>query len=181
MRQISAFFIDHLSSVFGVGQSFIGFVTGISIVLCIVLFVAIIGVVEALKHIRKKEEEMYSGKTDPAFTPEEVGDIALSHAWRTVMEHMDSDNENDWRQAIIEADIMLEDLLVKLGYRGEGIGERLRRVAPGDFKTLQQAGEAHGVRNRIAHDGSSFQLNKIEAQRVIGLYRQVFEEFYHIV
>lgn len=159
----------------------IGLLIGISIPLSIILFIGIIICVESLKKIRKKEEEKYNTPAEPAFVDSKSkGDEEMSNRWRKIMEHLDSSNENDWRQAIMEADIMLEDLLMKLGYRGEGIGERLRRVEKGDFKTLGQAGEAHGIRNRIAHDGSGFQINQLEARRVINLYRQVFEEFYHI-
>ncbi len=181
----SAYIIENFPSFVAGLKSFMGIIIGISIPLSILLLLGIVIAVESLKKIRAKEEEKYNTKVEPAFTDNQAvvakqGDEGMTVRWRKVMEHMDSANENDWRQAIIEADIMLEDLLVKLGYRGEGIGERLRRVEKGDFKTLEQAGEAHGIRNRIAHDGSGFALNQIEARRVIGLYRQVFEEFYHI-
>lgn len=160
-------------------KSVFGFLVGLSIVMSFVLFIGIIFVVEGLKRARKKEEEIFDAKVDTAFE-EQQGDPELSKRWERVQSYVESQNENDWRQAIIEADIMLEDLLVKLGYQGEGIGERLRRVESGDFDTLKQAGEAHGVRNRIAHDGANYLLNQIEARRVINLYQQVFEEFYHI-
>jgi hypothetical protein len=75
---------------------------------------------------------------------------------------------------------MLEQLVTKLGYQGESLGEKLKRTTRGDFKTRDQAWEAHLVRNRIAHDGSAYEINQLEARRVIGLYRQVFDEFYHI-
>jgi hypothetical protein len=160
-------------------KAFVGLLVGISIPLSVALLIGIVIVVEGLKIIRTKEEEKYTKKAEPAYFEERVNP-ELAKRWSRIMDHINSDNENDWRQAIIEADSILETLLVELGYQGEGIGERLRRVNKGDFKTLNQAGEAHGFRNRIAHDGSQFSLNKIEAQRIIGLYRQVFEEFYHI-
>ncbi len=175
---LANFFTNHYSSVWGSLQSLVGLIIGLSIVISIILLVAIVATVEALKHVRKQEEEMYSKPIEPAYIDSNAGDNVFTNRWRKVMDHISTDNQNDWRQAIIEADIMLEDLLVKLGYQGEGIGERLRRVKTGDFKSIDQAGEAHGIRNRIAHDGSNYTLNKVEAQRVIGLYRQVFSEFY---
>ncbi len=80
----------------------------------------------------------------------------------------------------MEADIILEDLLTKMGYGGDSIGEKLKKVAKGDMKTLDEAWEAHKVRNQIAHEGSNFTLNHHEAKNVIGMYRKVFEEFYYI-
>ncbi|TSC68525.1 MAG: Uncharacterized protein G01um101456_612, partial [Parcubacteria group bacterium Gr01-1014_56] len=86
-------------------------------------------------------------------------------------------NESDWRLAILESDIMLGDLLLEQGYRGEGIGERLRDANPLQFNTLDLAWQAHKVRNDIAHAGEGFHLSQREANATIDLYRRVFEEF----
>ena len=88
-----------------------------------------------------------------------------------------SANENDWRQAIIDADTLLDELVIRMGYEGDNLGERLKKVEPSDFNTLQSAWEAHKVRNRIAHEGSAFQLTQHDARRTIALYREVFQEF----
>jgi len=96
------------------------------------------------------------------------------------MSHMNSANENDWRQAIIEADIMLDSMLTKIGYDGDTVAEKLKNVEENDFVTLNKAWEAHKIRNRIAHDGSKFKINREEAERVIDLFEQVFKEFYYI-
>ncbi len=100
--------------------------------------------------------------------------------WKKVLEHVSSDNASDWRLSILEADILLGELLTKSGYKGEGIGEQLKSVEPSDFHTLQSAWEAHKVRNRIAHDGSDHPLSQREAKRVIGLFEDVFKEFFYI-
>ena len=104
----------------------------------------------------------------------------MAEKWNRITANVESQNSNDWRQAILEADVMLGDLLTKLGYRGEGIGEQLRRVEKGDFKTIREAGEAHGFRNMIAHSGPEFEFTQHDARRVIHLYKKVFEEFYYI-
>jgi uncharacterized protein YhhL (DUF1145 family) len=100
--------------------------------------------------------------------------------WIAIERMSESMNANDWRQAIIEADIVLEEMLDRIGYDGLTVADKLKNVEPSDFRTLQEAWQAHKVRNRIAHDGSAFQLDHVQAKRVIGLYRQVFEEFYYI-
>jgi len=41
---------------------------------------------------------------------------------------------------------------------------------------LQNAWEAHSVRNQIAHQGSDFPITELEARRVIKMYQNVFEE-----
>jgi hypothetical protein len=165
-------------------KSAFGLMVGLSIPVSMALLIGIVYCVETIKHIRRREEAIYSPKkVEPAFTDIDDGkesDIETANRWKKIMQHMENGSQNDWKQAIIEADVILDDLLNKLGYKGESIGEKLKRVAKGDFKSLDQAWEAHKIRNAIAHDGSTFELNQIEAQRVIGLYRKVLEEFYHI-
>ncbi len=161
-------------------KNILGFLIGLSFVVSFFFLVAIIYCVEQTKHIRKKEEEKYDLKVEPAYEVGAAGNTVLADRWSKVQHHVTSENPNDWRQAILEADIMLEDVLTTLGYRGEGIGEKLKRVEKGDMSTLQDAWEAHLVRNKIAHEGSEFPLTQHEANRVINLYKKVFEEFYYI-
>jgi hypothetical protein len=48
-----------------------------------------------------------------------------------------------------------------------------------NFDTIQNAWEAHKVRNSIAHD-SHFELTKRETKRVIQNFSLVFNEFYYL-
>lgn len=100
--------------------------------------------------------------------------------WQNILNNLNSSNEGDWRLAIIEADIILDDMLTRMGYHGDGVGEKLKAVEPSDFKTLQSAWDAHKVRNNIAHSGSSYKLSKAQAAKTIDLFKEVFEEFYFI-
>lgn len=97
--------------------------------------------------------------------------------WRRVLEQVASDNEHSWRLAILEADIMLSELLDVLGYRGETMADKMKKVERGDFNTIDLAWEAHKIRNSIAHEGAEHVLSGREARRVIGLYEQIFREF----
>jgi hypothetical protein len=135
--------------------------------------------VEQLKHIRKKEELMYDTKVEPAYQEAAGGDPALSHRWENVIRHIESPHQNDWKQAILEADMILDDILTAMGYRGESIGEKLKRVVPGDFKSVQDAWAAHLVRNKIAHE-ANYNLTHYDALAAVNLYKKVFEEFYYI-
>jgi metal-dependent HD superfamily phosphatase/phosphodiesterase len=96
------------------------------------------------------------------------------------MNLVESNTSSDWRKSIIEADIILYEMLSKMGYDGNSIGDRLKQIEESDFITLNKAWEAHKIRNHIAHRGGDFTFSKGEAERVINLYRQVFEEFYYI-
>lgn len=97
--------------------------------------------------------------------------------WAGVISHVFSENLNDWKLAIIEADSMLEELLDQLGFKGESLGDKLKSADRDKFKNLTSAWEVHTVRNRIAHEGLNFQISHQEAKRIIALYEQIFREF----
>ena len=83
---------------------------------------------------------------------------------------------SQWREAIIESDIMLDDILARRGYVGDGVGEKLKSIESTTLSSLQDAWEAHKVRNQIAHQGSSFALTEDFARRTIARYEAVFRE-----
>ena len=100
--------------------------------------------------------------------------------WDRVAGLFGSSNPSDWRLAIIEADSMLEDLTLRLGYSGATLGERLKQVEPSDFPHLQSAWKAHLVRNKIAHEGLTYDLSTKEANQVRKWYEEVFREARYI-
>jgi hypothetical protein len=86
---------------------------------------------------------------------------------------MSSESEALWRIGLLEADNMLAEVLREKGYQGETVSDLLKSAS---FKTVQLAWDAHGVRNRIAHEGSDFELTEREAKRAFTLYESVFRE-----
>jgi len=104
----------------------------------------------------------------------------VNEKWQSVLVHINSQNPSDWKLAILECDIMLSDILEKMGYMQPSIGDKLKSIEPSDFTNIEAAWEAHKIRNQIAHEGSEFAINEREAKRVIGLYEAVFREFEYI-
>lgn len=129
---------------------------------------------EALKLYPQEMESGASGAN------QEIVENPMIAKWKQIVAHSESQVPSDWRLCIIEADIILEDLLGTLNLPGDTIGDKLKAVEKSDFLTLDSAWEAHKVRNQIAHEGSNFLLNQREARRVISLYEAVFKEF-HII
>lgn len=120
---------------------------------------------DGLKEQEKLWQQLYGTRSS---TPSRIDDIA---------KHVDSDNPNDWKLAIIEADIELERLLDEAGHYGSTVGEKLKGArASGTLQAIDAAWDAHLVRNKIAHRGADFILTKRLAQQTITQYRQVFAE-----
>ncbi len=169
----------------GDAKKIIGFLNGLAIPVSLMLLIGIIFCIEGLKTIRRKEEDAFNAHAEAAYrdavaAEANEGDPGLTIRWRKIIELVDSTNQNDWRQAILDADTIMDEILQKGGYIGDSLGERLTNANKADFQTIDQAWEAHKVRNMIAHDGSSFLLSQHEAKRIVNLYKQVFEEFYFV-
>lgn len=96
--------------------------------------------------------------------------------WQKVLEHIASDNPSDWRLAVLEADIVLEETLDRAGYIGDTLGDKLKNAEHRPFASLNAAWEAHKVRNTIAHQGQSFDLTQRDARQAIALFEAVFRE-----
>lgn len=96
--------------------------------------------------------------------------------WKYIQKLVDSPNESDWRVAIIEADTMLNELLEDRGYSAPTLAEKLKQADAGTFSNLQNAWDAHNMRNKIAHEGSDLSITELEARRTIKMYQNVFEE-----
>lgn len=93
-----------------------------------------------------------------------------------MLAHVQSENPNDWKLAIIEADVILDQTLIERGYVGGTLGERLKNITPTQLGSIQDAWDAHIVRNQIAHQGADFILTKRLTEETIAKYRRVFTE-----
>jgi len=138
----------------------------------------LIGIIYSLWRLTKIIKERNKTLSAPQTTAQQ--EEVVNQKWERVSAHINSENPNDWRLAILEADIILEELLDKMGYRGESIGDKLKTIEKSDFTTIDNAWEAHKIRNSIAHEGGDFLITQREARRVIELYASVFREFYFI-
>ena len=160
-------FVDSFFSWFAHSWGILGVV---SFLFTLIAFGVLVYATVRMRQIHHQEEhEKYS-----TLAPE-VAEKQKDHArWTHVRTLIESAQESDWRQAIIEADIMLEEVLRQAGYDGANVGDQLKVAR---FVAIDDAWEAHKVRNDVAHRGSAFKLDNNVAYRTIQRYERVFKEF----
>ena len=148
-----------------------------SLVLSLCLAALIIYCIVRVFQIRQMEKRRFAAAQQTVV----AHDVPKSQLrWNRIIEQANGESEQGWRLAILEADIMLNELLDTLGYKGETMADKMRAVERGNFNTIDLAWEAHRIRNRIAHDGEAHVLSARETKRVIALYERVFKEFHFI-
>lgn len=146
----------------------------IVVILSLLLTTSIIYCALRIMQVRRHERDRWRAAAHTV----QAKDIPKTQLrWNRVLEQVHSDNEQAWRLAILEADIMLNELLDVLGYRGETMAEKMKQIDRTRFHTVDLAWEAHGIRNQIAHQGLAKKLDSREARRTIMLYEKVFKEF----
>lgn len=147
-------------------------VTELAYVVVVVGFALFVYATILLYRIREEEEEVMHEKAREMRT-------AAVQPQPTRFEHitelMRSENQNDWRQAIIEADILLDETLLAQGYLGATLADKLEQAGE-HIAAIQDAWDAHRVRNEIAHQGSQYDLTERIARGAIARYEAVFRE-----
>ncbi len=176
--KIAHFFV----ALFGGDLSFSGFLDNIWKIITIVLglIAAVFFAILFYSWLRHKEIEEQEEAKWKALIKEDMPEAPVDTKWDTIEAHAYGENQAEWRLAIIEADSILDQLLIARGFAGENLGERLKNIPAGKLSTINEAWEAHKIRNRIAHEGSNFSLSKPEARRTIEAFRAVFKELGYI-
>jgi hypothetical protein len=150
-----------------------------SVIALILALIFFLGFVYAkIKYGELCDEEQEILRAEERLWAERHGGVTPSKGrWQEIQQHIHDDSPSAWKIAIIEADIFLEEILNDNGYVGVTIGEKLKGANSASFTTLQDAWEAHKVRNEIAHTGGDFILTKRLAQETLTQYERVFREF----
>jgi hypothetical protein len=180
------YLLKHVIDLFGflADSNILGIVYFLFSVFTIFFIVVIIYSTIRIFEIRKKEHQFLHHEIEEYAHHQKLREqesktktIFKNPKWQKVLDYLFSSNENDWKLAIIEADSMLLELLIQLGFKGDTIGDKLKNADRDSFHSLSSAWEVHNTRNKIAHEGSSFELSLHEAKRLIALYENIFQEF----
>jgi hypothetical protein len=103
------------------------------------------------------------------FTYKPFGAKKVFKQWTKVKARLDTGLESEFKLAVIEADASLDEILKKLGYNGDTLGERLNNVSPNILPSVDKAKEAHQIRNNIVHD-PDYRLTLDTARKTLSLY-----------
>lgn len=132
------------------------------------------------KHLLHELEEYAHHQAQKEKKLQEGDAVSKNDRWIKTLTYLFSQHGSDWKLAVIEADSMLEELMTNMGFKGETLGDKLKSATQENFRNLTAAWEVHTIRNRIAHEGASFDLTQREAKRVVAIYEQIFREFGYI-
>lgn len=148
----------------------------ISVLLSIICIAIIIFSLVRLIEIQIYDKKEIEHEINKAIAKQKEIDRNANPRWHYVQTLIESPNSSDWRVAIIEADSMMEEMLKEKGLSGDTVSELLEGAKGSGYHSIQDAWDAHLVRNKIAHEGTDFPISQIEGRRVIKMYQNFFEE-----
>ncbi|MBD3360307.1 hypothetical protein GF366_00730 [Candidatus Peregrinibacteria bacterium] len=92
----------------------------------------------------------------------------LKMHWNRVISEFD----NNPKESILDADILLDFALSKKGFEGN-LGEKLKSAGP-RFSDINGIWRAHKLRNRVAHELSD--IDESEAKRAIKCFKNALKD-----
>lgn len=95
--------------------------------------------------------------------------------WEAIRRRLESGNPSQYKAAVLEADALADEMLQKMGYKGENMRERLDQIQPYQIESKPDLENAHVLRNRIIHD-ANYEITEAEAGDALSAYARFFEE-----
>jgi len=141
----------------------------VSIILSALFLWGIIHIIIATNYINLKKEQFL----------EPLGKDYVSRrrsltAWKNIQKRLNSEDQNDWKLAIFEADHILSEILKMSGYLGK-LSDQLKMLTEEQLKNIEDVSRAHAIAVKIKND-PSFMLNQDEAREIIAVYGQSFRD-----
>ncbi len=99
----------------------------------------------------------------------------IAKQWLKIRARLDTGMESEFKLAAIEADSMLDDILKRMGYGGESLGERLEKITVASLPNLDEVKVAHKTRNNIVHD-PDYRLSLDEARKTLEIYEKTLTD-----
>mgnify|MGYP001609671315 FL=1 len=125
------------------------FIRVLFIIFGVLDFILLIFIISTVRRLQKTISSRTTAKITPHIvTPKEE----VRENWEHIRELANSSNPSDWNMAILRADALLDEILIRVGYEGETMAERLKIVDSSKLPSLDKIWSAHHLRNMIAHD-----------------------------
>jgi len=94
-----------------------------------------------------------------------------SKKWKKIMGRLEQGTESEAKLAIIEADDLLNEILKRMGYEGETLGEKLKKVKKTILPNLDEVLKVHKIKSDIVYD-PGFRLTLEQAKNFLEIYQR---------
>jgi hypothetical protein len=96
--------------------------------------------------------------------------------WAAITQRLRRGSEAELKLAVIEADKLFDDTIKRIGFTGEMMSERLKKITPAQLSVIDNVWNAHKVRNNVVHT-PDYKLSRLEAEAAIAVYEKALKEW----
>lgn len=93
--------------------------------------------------------------------------------WKRITKRLETTSESEYKLAIIEADNLLNKILARMGYKGEGLENKLKQVTEIVIPNLDSLAKAHKLRNDIIYN-PDYRLTFDQTKKILDIYEETF-------
>jgi len=144
-------------------------------IISLIISALFIGIIIFLLIKIKKDIEKFLGQAIESVVAPGLPKSEMDKRWQTVLDKLESTEKDSYKMAIIEADKIFDDLIKRIGYKGDDMGERLKQINPAQIANIDEIWQVHKLRNQLVHE-PSFQINQSQARRSIEIYQKAMED-----
>jgi hypothetical protein len=142
-----------------------------------IMFVLIIFFAIKTDFYQKKIYNIFIGFRKAPGSSVQKPSYKVTSQWESIQARMKSQDEANYKLAVIEADKLLDTVLKHLEIAGETMGERLKAIPSGMIPSIDNVWQVHKLRNHLVHT-TDFVLTDTKAKQAIQIYEQAFKELH---
>lgn len=99
----------------------------------------------------------------------------IAQKWQKILKRLRKGDESNLKLAVIEADKLFDNLLLRMGYSGQDMDERLKLMTSAQLSNLEEIWQAHKIRDRVVGE-KYYRLSAEEAEKAISAFEKAFKE-----
>jgi len=105
-----------------------------------------------------------------------VGKRRQLRAWKHILMRVKTKDPTQLKLAIMEADMIMDEMLKEAGYRQDTTDERFKQLNSAVLSIADKVSEAHKIRNRCAQE-PDFEISYEDAIAALKVYKAAFQEY----
>lgn len=95
--------------------------------------------------------------------------------WESIISKVESDNSQDYKDAVVLAEAFLEDILKMANFSGENIESRLKKIPDNQLDFKEDIIWAHKLKKRIMLE-ENFEVDREEAKRAVYIFQRTLKK-----
>ncbi len=145
----------------------------ISQIVFIVLSIVFLGVIIFVLLVSQRLNLRFFEEASEFLSFKPQGSSKLLKEWKKIEKKLDSGLESEYKLAIIEADMMLDKTLERIGHSEKTIEEKLEKTTSSELENIDEIKEARKTRNNVVYD-PDYQLTLEKARETLKVYERTF-------